>query len=268
VRSWSCLAHPIRHDARKAEDAGDKAGAAAALAQAAVIDARMGFLTPILKGFLTEAGKEAADMGIQVYGGHGYIKDNKAEQVYRDVRIAPVWEGTTQIQALDLLGRKIMREKLKPINHHCAELRAICTPHLFSGNAALRSHAWILLARSFEWQFLTYRVAKRALSDREAVGVAAEPYLMFGGHVTLAAHWLKMEALALEQIAKLEGGAKAGEEGAPMKEVDFYKAKVATSAFVFDVLLPRTLSYKAGILAPSAAFMGLPADHFSFDHAR
>ena len=54
---------------------------------AAAIDERLGFLTPILKGFLTEAGKEAADLGIQVYGGHGFIKDNKAEQVYRDVRI-------------------------------------------------------------------------------------------------------------------------------------------------------------------------------------
>ena len=90
------------------------------------LDERLGFLTPILKGFLTEAGKEAADLGIQVYGGHGYIKDNKAEQVYRDVRIAPVWEGTTQIQALDLLGRKIMLQKLKPITEHCNELYSLC----------------------------------------------------------------------------------------------------------------------------------------------
>merc|ERR1711871_677668 len=80
------------------------------------IDDRMGFLTPILKGFLTEAGCEAANLGIQIYGGHGYIKSNKQEQVLRDVRISAVWEGTTGIQALDLLGRKIMLQKLKPIN--------------------------------------------------------------------------------------------------------------------------------------------------------
>ena len=91
-----------------------------------VIDERLAFLTPILKGFLTEVGKEAADLGIQAYGGHGYIKDNKAEQVFRDVRIAALWEGTTQIQALDLLGRKIMLQKLKPIAEHCAELRGLC----------------------------------------------------------------------------------------------------------------------------------------------
>ena len=73
------------------EAAGDAKGAKA-------IDERLAFLTPILKGFLTEVGKEAADLGIQAYGGHGYIKDNKAEQVFRDVRIAALWEGTTQIQ--------------------------------------------------------------------------------------------------------------------------------------------------------------------------
>merc|ERR1712093_504141 len=92
--------------------------------EAAKIEDKLGFLTPILKGFLTEMGVEAANLGIQVYGGHGYIKSNKQEQVLRDVRISAVWEGTTGIQALDLLGRKIMLQKLKPINEHCSELRS------------------------------------------------------------------------------------------------------------------------------------------------
>merc|ERR1719240_2432336 len=107
------------------EAAGDEKGAK-------YYDEKLAFLTPILKGFLTEAGKEAADLGIQAYGGHGFIKDNKAEQVYRDVRIAALWEGTTQIQALDLLGRKIMLQKLAPINEHCSRLRAQCAPNLFA----------------------------------------------------------------------------------------------------------------------------------------
>lgn len=132
---------------KKATEAGDEALAKKYASEAHVLDERLGFLTPMLKGFLTEAGKEAAgqsiiipqptflrlllclptiyiDLGIQVYGGHGYIKDNHAELNYRDVRIAPVWEGTTQIQGLDLLGRKILVNKLKPINEHCAGLRA------------------------------------------------------------------------------------------------------------------------------------------------
>merc|ERR1719240_999037 len=165
------------------------------------LDERLGFLTPILKGFLTEVGKEAADLGIQVYGGHGYIKDNKAEQVYRDVRIASLWEGTTQIQALDLLGRKIMLQKLKPINEHCSELYAQCRPLLFSSNAGLRKRAWSLIGHTAEWQYLTYRIGARAASNKEWISSTSVDYLMFGGYVTLASHWLRMEQAAVEAVA-------------------------------------------------------------------
>ena len=70
----------------------------------------------ILKGFLTEAGKEAADLGIQASGGHGFIRDNGAEQVYRDARIASLWEGTTQIQALDKGGELLDADRLSKPN--------------------------------------------------------------------------------------------------------------------------------------------------------
>ena len=165
-------------------------------------DDRLGFLTPILKGFLTEAGKEAADHGLQVWGGHGYIKDNGLEQVLRDCRIASLWEGTTQIQALDLLGRKIMLQKLKPINQQCARLRGQAAPLLFSGDSQLRSHAWGLYAAAVEWQYLTYRIAACAASDKEVVSSASVDYLMYGGYVSLASHWLKMEAAAVDALAK------------------------------------------------------------------
>lgn len=197
-------------------------------------------------------------MGIQVYGGHGYIKDNKAEQVFRDVRIAAVWEGTTQIQALDLLGRKTLREKLKPVNEHCATLRAQCMPLLFHSDAQLRGHAWSLLKHALEWQYLTMRVAARAMKDREAVGVAADPYLMFAGHVSLASHWLEMEKVAVEKLASGDG----------LLERDFYTAKKQTAAFVFENLLPRTRSLAEGVLADSKATMDMNINHFSFDHAR
>ncbi|MDN5872925.1 MAG: acyl-CoA dehydrogenase family protein, partial [Sinobacteraceae bacterium] len=71
-------------------------------------DDKLGFLTPILKGFLTEMGLEAANLGMQVYGGHGYIRDNGMEQIVRDARISTLYEGTTGVQALDLLGRKVL----------------------------------------------------------------------------------------------------------------------------------------------------------------
>jgi len=219
-------------------------------------DERLAFLTPILKGFLTEAGKEAADLGIQAYGGHGYIKDNKAEQVFRDVRIASLWEGTTQIQALDLLGRKIMLQKLKPIGEHCSELRSLCMKHVFSGGA-LGQHARSLLWHTIEWQLMTYRIAAKAASSKEWISSTSVDYLMYSGYVTLAAHWLKMEAVALD---KLKTGGN--------EEADFYEAKVQTSAFVFDRLLPRTRSHKAVMFSPVESIMSLKEENFAFDHAR
>lgn len=86
-------------------------------------------MTPILKGFLTERGIEAANLGIQIYGGHGYIKGNHQEQILRDTRISAIWEGTTGIQALDLLRRKIFSkgfDDLTVITSHCVALQDFC----------------------------------------------------------------------------------------------------------------------------------------------
>ena len=236
---------------QECKDKGDEAGAKE-------IDERLGFLTPILKGFLTEAGKEAADLGIQAYGGHGFIKDNKAEQVYRDVRIAALWEGTTQIQALDLLGRKIMLQKLAPINEHCAQLYAQCKPLLLSADAQLRSHAWSLLGHAAEWQYLTYRIGMRAKSNKEWISSTSVDYLMFGGYVSLASHWLKMEAAAAAKLASPETA---------LEEPAFYEAKRQTSAFVFERLLPRTRSHKEVMMSSPASLMDMKSENFSFDHA-
>merc|ERR550514_2657955 len=123
MKALSEGARAMIYECAKLQDKMTEAELAGDTAAARAVDDRMGFLTPILKGFLTEIAVDAANMGIQVYGGHGYIKSNKQEQVLRDVRISAVWEGTTGIQALDLLGRKIMMGKLKPINEHCAKLR-------------------------------------------------------------------------------------------------------------------------------------------------
>ena len=212
--------------------------------------------TPILKGFLTEIGNECASLGMQVWGGHGYIKDNGMEQVLRDCRIASLWEGTTQIQALDLLGRKIMLQKLKPINRACARLRGECAPLLLSSSGALRSHARQLYLAACDWQALTYRVAYRAASNRDAISLASVDYLMMGGYITLASHWLRMEATAL---ATLESG--GGDESD-----DFYRAKIQCSAFVFDRLLPRTSSHRAAMLAPLSSVADMHVDHFSLEN--
>ena len=123
-------------------------------------------------------------------------QDNHAERNYRDVRIAPVWEGTTQIQALDLLGRKVMLGKLLPIKEHCAILAKQALPVLLATDSsmALRKRALSLLSHALEWGLLTVRIAMAAKSNPEVVSGSSEPYLMFAGHVSLASHWLKVRS--------------------------------------------------------------------------
>merc|ERR1711871_1163278 len=229
-------------------------------AEASRIEDKLGFLTPILKGFLTEAGVEAANMGIQIYGGHGYIKSNKQEQVLRDVRIAAVWEGTTGIQALDLLGRKIMKGKLKPINEHCGQLRSEAWALLTGGSSSsVKSHAFQLAKKSLEWQVLSYRIGMGARNDLDSLGVASVDYLMYSGYVSMAHHWLKMEDAAAKALGKGEGLEHPRE---------FYEAKVQTADFFFENILPRTTSLAKTMFTPVESVMGMPADSFSFDHAR
>uniref|UniRef100_A0A7S2W844 Acyl-CoA dehydrogenase n=1 Tax=Mucochytrium quahogii TaxID=96639 RepID=A0A7S2W844_9STRA len=224
--------------------------------KAKAYDDRLGFLTPILKGFLTEAGLEAANMGIQIYGGHGYIKSNEQEQIVRDVRIASVWEGTTQIQALDLLGRKIMLQKLQPLNHHCSKLRSLATENIFSpassSNGSLRTHGFELLKATLKLQFLTARVALSGAKNKDAIGVASEPYLMYCGYLGLAEQWLKMESAAAKALDANPNGPDA----------DFYKGKILASRFYFENILPRRYSLEPRITASINSIMEITPEQF------
>jgi len=89
------------------------------------------WVTPILKGFLTEVGFESTNNGLQVFGGHGYIKEWGLEQIVRDARIATLYEGTTGIQGLDLLGRKILMQRGKPLKSFTKEIFSFCKKYSF-----------------------------------------------------------------------------------------------------------------------------------------
>jgi len=225
----------------------------------AKIDDRMGFLTPILKGFLTEIGVDAANMGIQVYGGHGYIKSNKQEQVLRDVRIAAVWEGTTGIQGLDLLGRKIMLQQFRPLNEHLGEVYGFCWDLATKGKGTnLRSHSLTLLAKAAEWHALSFGLAiKAGVQSKDVIGVAMVDYLMYAGYIHMAYHWLKMEAAAEAALAS----------GNMEQPREFYEAKIQTAQFYFDNILPKTQSLRTTMFTPVNSVMAMKPENFSFDHA-
>ena len=189
-------------------------------------------------------------MGLQCFGGHGYINEWGVEQNVRDARIGMLYEGTTGIQALDLLGRKVLGSRgkaLEPITHsilefckrsrHCKELR----PHLKT-----------LIRLTKQWKSLTRKIGFAAMRDRDAVGAASVDFMMYSGYILLAAAWAASARVAYEKLA--EGTA----------EKAFYESKIRTADFYFAKLLPRTTSLFETMTAGSDTLMKIDEDQFVF----
>jgi len=191
----------------------------------------LAFLIPIAKGLVTELAQECTKEALQVYGGHGFIVENGVEQFVRDARIITLYEGTTGIQAADLLGRKILQLKGVGLQHFLGEVGAFCKQH--AGDEALKPYVGALGALSKEWGELTMKLAQRIQSNPEELGAAANDYLYYSGYITLAYFWARAVA-ALEQSTQ---------------QPAFKQAKRDTAAFYFARLLPRTHLHKAAIEA-------------------
>lgn len=212
-------------------------------------DGALGFLTPILKGFLTEMGLEAANLGMQVFGGHGYICEHGMEQIVRDARIATLYEGTTGIQALDLLGRKVLLQTQgQCVRDVSRQILTLAQPHVLArgplGRLA-RALAW----RAMQWNLLTLRLMLKARRDKEQVGAAAYDYLMYSGFVMMGYHWAQMAFVADAALKHGKG---------PESEA-FYRAKIETAQFYFERLLPRADAHCRMALAPAATLLQTPA---------
>ncbi|WP_353170161.1 acyl-CoA dehydrogenase C-terminal domain-containing protein [Acinetobacter rudis] len=218
-------------------------------------DDKLGFYTPILKGFLTELGLEAANLGMQVYGGHGYIKEQGMEQIARDARIATLYEGTTGVQALDLIGRKVLlSSKGKVVREYTGEILKFCGRH--ARNKYMRRFAWDLTKICAQWNALTVRILLAARKDRDIVSSASVDYLMFSGYAMMAYFWAQQAATASEML----------ETGKGKETTEFYKAKIKVADFYFERLLPRAQGHAESMVNPSSTLTSLPADHFSFDY--
>jgi alkylation response protein AidB-like acyl-CoA dehydrogenase len=216
-------------------------------------DGVLGFYTPILKGFLTEMGLEAANLGMQVLGGHGYVREHGMEQIARDARIATLYEGTTGIQSLDLLGRKvILQTKGRCVRDFASDMWALARPHLLrrgpSGRMA-RSLVW----RATQWQTLTLRLMLRARRDPEQVGASAYDHLMYAGLVMMAHHWAQMAWVAEQALLSGQGPESA----------DFYRAKIQTAQFYFERILPRADAHHRMALSPSRTLLQTPTQNLA-----
>lgn len=208
----------------------DNYEAATDAAKKKAIDEEIGFYTPIAKACLTEWGLESASNGVQVFGGHGFIKGNGMEQILRDARISTLYEGTTGVQALDFIGRKVLKSKTNEPVRFGGRVNALCK-ELFFAKGPLGSHARKLWVMQKQWRIGTARVGINAMSDMENVGASSQDFLMYSGYLVLGYYWLRMAAVAQKKIA-------AG------KDADgFYQAKVDTCNFFFARVLPRADSH-------------------------
>ncbi|KXJ54860.1 MAG: acyl-CoA dehydrogenase, partial [Neptuniibacter sp. Phe_28] len=134
-------------------------------------DALLAFLTPIAKAFLTEVGFESANHGLQIFGGHGYIAEWGMEQNVRDSRISMLYEGTTQIQALDLLGRKVLMTQGEALKGFTKIMHKFCQTE--ADNSEMQAFTQPLAALNKEWGELTMNVGMKAMQNRDEVGAAS-----------------------------------------------------------------------------------------------
>lgn len=207
-------------------------------------DALLGFLTPIVKACLTEWGIECTYDALQCFGGHGYIVEHGMEQLARDARITTLYEGTTGIQALDLLGRKIMQLQGAGLQEMLALIETFCAAN--ADNDAVQEFIAPLREHTSRWQQLTMRVGQRAVGNADEIGAAAYDYLFYSGYVVLAYWWARSVAAA----------------AASSQSQAFKDAKRETARFYFARILPRTLMHEAAIDSGISPLMTMPAEHF------
>ncbi|MGK4342410.1 acyl-CoA dehydrogenase C-terminal domain-containing protein [Ectopseudomonas oleovorans] len=229
-RAFACYVGQQLDLAKYAEDASERQNAEALVA----------LLTPVAKAFFTDTGLESCVHGQQVFGGHGYIREWGQEQLVRDVRIAQIYEGTNGIQALDLLGRKVMANGGAALRLFASEVRDFAHAHESPFGDRLVEALERLEAVS-GW------LLEQAKVDPNSVGAASVEYLHLFGYVAYAYMWARMAAVAQNKQTENEA---------------FYGGKLATAEFFFARLLPRTLSLEASIRGGSQPLYGLAAEQF------
>ncbi|MFD2640479.1 acyl-CoA dehydrogenase C-terminal domain-containing protein [Pseudomonas japonica] len=199
-------------------------------------------LTPVAKAFLTDVGFETTVHGQQIFGGHGYIREWGQEQLVRDVRITQIYEGTNGIQALDLMGRKIVGSGGAFYKLFTDEIRQFTA----SAGSELGEFVKPLNAALDDLDSLTAWVLDRAKGNPNEIGAASVEYLHAFGYTAYAYMWALMARTALD---------KQGEDS-------FYASKLGTARFYFARLLPRLQSLSASVKAGSESLYLLDAEQF------
>ncbi len=198
----------------------------------------LGLLTPLVKALSSDLAVEGTLLAMQVFGGHGYIRENGVEQHLRDVRIVGLYEGTNGVQAMDLLGRKVLADQGRQMGAFLDMAGAFaetCGPR-----EAMREFAEPLAALAADIRQLTSELVATSAHDPHAAGAAAAPYLRLVGHLALAWTWARMAEVAFRNAGSTD---------------PIYASKIATARFYFQRLLPQTAALCGEIRAGSSALM-------------
>ena len=198
-------------------------------------------MTPVIKAYLTDTGFEVTNLGLQIYGGHGYIREWGMEQFVRDARIAQIYEGTNGVQAMDLIGRKVpegngrmMRRFLKLVQDDVKSA---------ASDARTAELARALGESVRTLQETVMHVMQAAMKNPDEAGAAASDFLRLLGTVATGWMWLRMARVAVEKLPAANGDAA------------FYESKIATARFFMTKLLPQVQSLAATIKAGAAPVM-------------
>ena len=193
-------------------------------------------MTPVIKSFFTDTGMEITNDAIQVFGGYGYTKDQVIEQLFRDNRITPIYEGTNSIQAIDLVYRKILNNKIfdkyiSQINDEIKKAAKNKNLSLFAG----KLEKYIELLVNF-----TSWIQKKYNTSKDDVSSACNDYLKVLGYISLGYSWLKILRISHEKL---------------QLNRDFFEDKINTATYYFDKILPRVQGHYIAAISGSQSIM-------------
>ena len=207
------------------------------------------FMVPLVKGYSTEMSLEVTSLGVQVHGGMGFIEETGAAQYYRDAKILTIYEGTTAIQANDLVGRKTSRDGGKTAKGIAAQIEATEAELVAQGSSDALAVAKRLKAARQALLDVVDFVVSQAKSNPNAVFSGSVPYLMLAGNVV--AGWQMARSLLIAQTELAAG-----------VEADFMQAKIVTARFYADHLLTKATGLRDSIVEGADSVTDLALDAF------
>ena len=193
-------------------------------------------MTPVVKSLFTDLGMEITNDAMQIYGGYGYTKDQGIEQLYRDNRITPIYEGTNSVQAADLVFRKLSNKNGNIINRYLDLIKSEIISMNGQTKPYIEQFTYYLdvLSKFSEWTI------EKAKTDRDDVSAAANDYLKTLGYVSVAYSWIKVLEVSFKNYNENK---------------KFYDEKINTAKFYFDKVLPRAEQHYKSAISGSSNIM-------------